>query len=131
MRMAYADGGTMKDFRKLSVWHKAHTSVVAVYQATRSYPKDKLYGLTSQTRRASVSIAANIAEGCGRSTDADFARFLEIAAGSANEVEYHLLLACELNFLPAEEYENLASGIREVKQMLTALIRRLRGNAPH
>ena len=63
----------MKDFRKLSVWHKAHALAIAVYQATRTYPQNELYGLTSQTRRASVSIAANIAEGCGRATDADFA----------------------------------------------------------
>ena len=117
----------MKVFRKLAVWHKAHASTVAVYQATGNYPRDELYGLTSQTRRAAVSIPANIAEGCGRSTDADFARFLEIAFGSANELEYHLLLACDLQFLAAEKCENLTTSVREVKQMLASFIRRLRG----
>jgi four helix bundle protein len=86
-----------------------------------------LYGLTSQTRRAAVSIAANIAEGCGRATDADFARFLEIASGSASELEYHLLLACELKFLQTEEHNSLAANVREVKRMLSSLIQRLRG----
>jgi four helix bundle protein len=89
-----------------------------------------LYGLTSQTRRAAVSIAANIAEGCGRGTDADFARFLEMSAGSANELEYHLLLANDLEFLPRKEAECLAASVREVKRMLTSLTKRLRGNAP-
>jgi four helix bundle protein len=117
----------VKDFRKLTVWHKAHATTVAVYQATRGYPRDELYGLASQTRRAAVSIAANIAEGCGRATDADFARFLDMASGSANELEYHLLLACDLQFLSPKEHEPLAASVREVKQMLTSLVKRLRG----
>jgi four helix bundle protein len=120
----------MKDFRKLTVWHKAHASAIAVYQATRAYPRDELYGLTSQTRRAAVSIAANIAEGCGRSTDADLARFLDIASGSANELEYHLLLAADLEFVPLKEHERLSAGVREVKRMLTSLTKRLRGIRP-
>jgi four helix bundle protein len=111
----------------LTVWHKAHASVIAVYRATKNYPRDELYGLTSQTRRAAVSIPANIAEGCGRSTEADFARFLDLAAGSANELEYHLLLACDLQFLQPEEHKPLAAGVREVRQMLASLIARLRG----
>jgi four helix bundle protein len=120
----------VKDFRSLAVWRKAHVSAIAIYQATRAYPRDELYGLTSQTRRAAVSIPANIAEGCGRATDADFARFLDMAAGSANELEYHLLLACELSFLPPEAHDPLAAGVREVRQMLASLIRRLRGSRP-
>jgi four helix bundle protein len=104
--------------------------VIAVYRATRGYPRDELYGLTLQTRRAAVSVPANIAEGCGRATTADFARFLDLAAGSANELEYHLLLACELRFLPANEYDSLAAGIREVRQMLASLTRRLREGRP-
>ena len=118
----------MKDFRKLCVWHKAHASVLAIYQGTQRYPQNELYGLTSQTRRAAVSVAANIAEGCGRATDADFARFLDMAFGSANELEYHLLLAHDLNFLATEDHNQLTTGVREVKQMLAALIKRLRGN---
>jgi four helix bundle protein len=120
----------VKDFRSLTVWHKAHASAIAVYLATKDYPRDELYGLTSQTRRAAVSVAANIAEGCGRATDADFARFLDMASGSASELEYHLLLAEELNLLPSEKHAHLATHVREVKQMLASLIKRLRGKYP-
>ncbi len=118
----------MKDFRKLTVWHKAHASTLAVYQATKNYPRDELYGLTSQTRRAAVSIAANIAEGCGRTTDVEFARFLDIAFGSASELEYHLILACDLQFLSTEKHKQLTADVREVKQMLASFIRRLRSS---
>jgi four helix bundle protein len=75
----------MKDFRQLKVWEKAHQLAVAVYKETKGFPKEELYGLTSQIRRSSMSIPTNIAEGCGRNTDADFARFLQIAMGSASE----------------------------------------------
>lgn len=83
----------MKDFKKLIVWKKAHEMTLNIYRTTKSFPKDEVYGLTSQLRRAASSIPANIAEGCGRNSDAELARFLQIAAGSASEVEYHLLLA--------------------------------------
>jgi len=83
----------MKDFRELKVWEKAHQLTLEVYKATTIFPKDELYGLTSQIRRACASIPANIAEGCGRRGDAEFARFLGIAMGSASELDYHLLLA--------------------------------------
>jgi four helix bundle protein len=86
----------MQNFRNLKVWEKAHTLPLDVYQSSRSFPRDEIYSLTSQIRRASVSIGANIAEGSCRSGDADFARFLQMAAGSASEVEYHLLLAHDL-----------------------------------
>jgi len=76
----------VKDFRKLKVWEKSHHLTLAVYKATALFPKDELYGLTSQIRRSGVSIAANIAEGCGRAGDAEFARFLQIAMGSASEL---------------------------------------------
>jgi four helix bundle protein len=116
----------VKDFRNLAVWHKAHALTVAVYQATREYPRDELYGLTSQTRRAAVSVPANIAEGCGRTTQADFARFLDLASGSVNELDYHLLLAHELEFLSPEKHNCLADSVREVRQMLASLTKRLR-----
>ena len=83
----------MKDFKELRVWQKAHSLALEVYQATRSFPRDEIYGLTSQIRRAAVSVGANIAEGCGRRSDGEFARFLQIARGSASELEYHLLFA--------------------------------------
>jgi four helix bundle protein len=107
----------MKDFRELIVWQKAHELTLAVYKATRDYPKEEVYGLTSQTRRASASIAANIAEGCGRATDADFARFLQNAFGSAIELEYHLLLAHDLEHLPTPAYQRLDAQTIEVKRM--------------
>ncbi len=116
----------MKDFRKLDVWAKAHQLALAVYQATATFPKEELYGLTSQIRRASVSIPANIAEGCGRGSDTELARFLQIAMGSASELEYHLLLARDLTFLNASTYESLANNVIEVKRMLTSLIQKLK-----
>jgi len=110
----------MKDFRKLTVWQKAHELTLAVYKATRGFPKEELYGLTSQVRRSSVSVPSNIAEGCGRSGDAELARFLDISMGSASEVEYQLLLAHDLGFLHNRVYEPLAEAVVEVKRMLVA-----------
>jgi len=83
----------MKDFRQLKVWEKSHLLALAFYKATKDFSKEELYGLTSQMCRASMSIPTNIAEGCGRNTDADFARFLQMAMGSASETEYELILA--------------------------------------
>jgi len=117
----------MKDFRDLKVWHKAHQAVVAIYTHTASFPTEERYGLTSQLRRAATSIASNIAEGCGRATDADFARCLNIAAGSASEVEYQLLLAHDLRLLDEPKYRALTDRVTEVKRMLASLIRTLRG----
>jgi four helix bundle protein len=115
----------MKDFRTLSVWQKAHELTLSVYLATRTFPREELYALTSQLRRCSTSIGSNIAEGCGRGTDADFARFLQIAMGSASELEYQLLLARDLALLDEATYERLTAPCIEVKRMLTALIRKL------
>ena len=116
----------MKDFKDLKVWQKAHELTLAVYKASVSFPRDEMYGLTSQMRRASASIPANIAEGCGRSGDAELCRFLQIAMGSASELEYHLLLARDLNLLSITEYEPLANELTEVKRMLTSFIVKLR-----
>jgi four helix bundle protein len=106
----------MKNFRDLTVWKKAHELTLAVYRATKNFPKDEIYGLTSQMRRLSASIAANIAEGCRKRTDADFARFVQNAFGSASELEYHLLLARDLGLLKAAEYEDLYLNTVEVKK---------------
>ena len=119
----------MRDFKGLKVWEKAHHLTLAIYQTTASFPRDELYGLTSQVRRCSASIAANIAEGCGRSGDSEFARFLHIALGSATELEYHLLLARDLEFLPSSEHERLAREVFEVQRMLTALILNLKARS--
>jgi len=89
----------MKDFRSLVVWEKSHRLVLEIYGLIPSFPKDERYGLVDQIRRAAVSIPANIAEGCARGSDADFARFIQIAMGSASELEYELLLAKELGFV--------------------------------
>jgi four helix bundle protein len=115
----------MEDFKNLKVWSKAHELTLAVYQRTRTFPKDEIYGLTSQIRRASASIGANIAEGCGRRSDAELKRFVQIARGSASELEYHLLLARDLLFLTPDEFRNLEAKIMEIQRMLTALSQRL------
>jgi four helix bundle protein len=118
----------MKDFRQLKVWGKAHELALAIYGATKEFPKEELYGLTSQIRRASMSIPTNIAEGCGRNTDADFARFLQMAMGSASETEYQLILAHDLGFLPKESYKKLHIDVEEVKRMLASLLKTLRAD---
>lgn len=89
----------MRDFRELKVWEKAHLLTLKIYNVTKGYPKEELYGLTSQIRRACVSIPTNIAEGCVRSSDADFARFLYIALGSTSELEYLIVLSNDLKFI--------------------------------
>ena len=94
----------MKDFRTLTVWQRSHELTLDVYGHTRAFPKEELFGLTSQIRRACASIPANIAEGCGRGSDGDFQRFLQIAFGSANELDYHLLLAHDLNLIGDQNY---------------------------
>ena len=118
----------MKDFRQLKVWEKAHQLALAIYKATKEFPKEELYGLTSQIRRASMSIPTNIAEGCGRNTDAEFARFLQIAMGSASETEYQLLLSHDLGFLNKEQYDLLNTDVTEVKRMLASLLKTLRAD---
>ncbi len=118
----------MRDFRTLTVWQKAHRLALAVYKATTTFPQAELYGLTSQIRRSCASIPANIAEGCGRRGDAELARFLQVAMGSASELEYHLLLAHDLGLLANSDYDGLSRGVTEVKRMLTSLIRTLKAD---
>jgi four helix bundle protein len=118
----------MQSFRNLKVWVKAHSLTLDVYKSSKCFPRDEIYGLTSQMRRASVSIGANIAEGACRSGDIEFARFLQIAAGSASELEYHLLLARDLTLLETADYQRLSDGTVEVKRMLTSLMQKLRAD---
>jgi four helix bundle protein len=115
----------VEDFKNLKVWKKAHELTLVLYQSTRTFPKDEIYGLTSQIRRAAASIGANIAEGCGRRSDPEMKRFVQIARGSANEVEYHLLLARDLQFLTPGEFRCLEAKILEIQRMLAALAQRL------
>ncbi len=112
----------MKDFKDLKVWQKAHELAVAIYSASRTFPREEIYGLTSQLRRAAVSIGANIAEGCGRRSDGEFVRFLQIARGSSAEVEYHLLLSRDLKFMSESGFQNLQRKLAEVQRMLTSLV---------
>jgi four helix bundle protein len=115
----------MEDFKDLKVWVKAHELTLGVYRRTRSFPKEELYGLTSQLRRASASVGANIAEGCGRRSDGEMKRFLQIARGSASEVEYHLILCKDLELLSIDEFGDLETKVLEVQRMLAAFVQRL------
>jgi four helix bundle protein len=115
----------MRDFRELKVWHKAHAMTLDVYRATKSFPREELYSLTNQIRRAVVSIGANIAEGAGKNSRPELARFLQIALGSASELEYHLLLSRDLGYLVPEIYEQLSQQAVETKKMLSGFIQYL------
>lgn len=116
----------MRNFRDLQVWNKGHNLTLEIYEATAGFPREELYGLKSQVRRSAASIPANIAEGCGRSGDAELGRFMQIAMGSASEPEYHLLLAKDLNYLKPTQYEALTEKTIEVKRMLGPFINRLK-----
>ncbi len=123
----------MGDYRNLKVWERAHRLALEVYGATRTFPKHEMFGLTSQMRRAAASVPANIAEGCGRNGDAELARFLTIARGSASELDYLLLLAQDLGYLKPPHYEYLAAEVHGISRMLTNFVDRLRHPivAPH
>ena len=114
------------DFKQLKVWRKAHEMTLDTYRVTAAFPREEMYGLTSQLRRASASIGADIAEGCGRRSDGEMCRFLQIARGSASEAEYHLLLAKDLHLLAEEDYQNLTRKADELQRMLTGLIQSVR-----
>ena len=114
----------MNDFRKLQVWHKAHTLTLAVYRATSAFPSGERFGLVAQIRRAAVSIPANIAESCGRRTNRDEAHLLQVAFGSTCELEAELLVARDLGYLSAEDRGLLDVDVPEVKRMLSGLARR-------
>jgi four helix bundle protein len=116
----------LRDFKKLKVWERSHRLTLAAYKATATFPREELYGLTSQIRRSCAAIPANIAEGCGRGSNVELARFLQIALGSASELEYHLLLARDLSLLNEADHELLAKEVREIKRMLTSFVKSLR-----
>ena len=116
----------MQDFKKLLVWQKSFELINNTYKLTFSFPPDEKYGLTSQTRRAVVSISNNIAEGCGRFTQKDLVHFLQMSLGSTNEVENCLLIAQSLNYLSNESFESLNSQNIEIRKMLISLIEKIR-----
>jgi four helix bundle protein len=115
----------MKDFRDLHVWEKAHHLTLSSYRVTTIFPRHELYGMTSQIRRCAASIAANIAEGCGKRGNGEFQRFLNIATGSASELEYHFLLARDLGYVSEPDYLALNASVVEVKRMLASLARKM------
>jgi four helix bundle protein len=115
----------MQNFRDLLVYRKSYALVLTVYKLTKPFPDDERFGMTSQIRRCVASIPANIAEGCGRGDNGDFARFLRIAAGSATELDFHLELARDLEYLPLGDYKVVNASLVEIKKMLSALIDRV------
>lgn len=116
----------MKNFRDLKVWQKAHELTLKIYRETKPFPAEEQYGITRQMRRAAISIATNIAEGCGRGSDIDFARFLEIAFASASELEYLLLLSKDLQLIDSTSHGNTSTEVEEVKRMLYSFIQTLK-----
>jgi four helix bundle protein len=112
----------MQDFRKLQIWEKSHELTLEIYKVTKNFPKEELFGLTSQIRRSTSSIPTNISEGCVKSSQKEFSRYLYIALGSASETEYLILLSFELNYLNEFEYKKALLDIQEIKKMLTSLI---------
>jgi four helix bundle protein len=119
----------MRDLHELVMWERAHQVTLAVYSATRQFPNDKQFGPTSQRRRAAASIAANLAEGCRREGSREFLNLLKIWAGSASEVEDHLILAGDLGYRGTEEQAKLTSVVREVKKLLYSFSERIRADA--
>ena len=119
----------MRNYKDLLVWEKAHRLTLAVYKNTRSFPNDERFGLTSQIRRASASIAANLAEGCGRRSDGELGRFIQIAMGSGAELSYHLLLARDLGLLDGNVYQTLDRDLGAIMRMMSALSSKVRSHA--
>jgi four helix bundle protein len=115
----------MQDFRQLDVWRKSHDLTLQVYMVTRTFPEGERFGLTSQLRRCCSSIPANLAEGCGRATDKDFARFVQTALGSFLEADYHLLLSHDLGYIDAPMHHALGQETQSISRMLNALYQRL------
>ena len=115
----------MRDYKKYSVWEDGHSLTLSIYKLTKGFPKDELFGLTSQLRRAMSSVPTNIVEGCGRLSDLDFRRFLIIAHGSATEVEYLLFLSFELNYIFDSDYYELNEKVIKLRKQLHTLIKKL------
>jgi four helix bundle protein len=119
-------GGRGQSVRNLRVWENSHQLTPVFYASSKAFPRDEVFGLTSQMRRSSVSIGMNIAEGCCRKGDAEMARFLQIAMGPASELEYQFLLARDLEYFRNPEYERLTLQVEEVKKMLSSLMQRVK-----
>ena len=112
----------MRNYRDLQVWSKAHDLTLELYRFLDGFPREEIYGITGQLRRAAASIGANLAEGCGRRTSTELARFVRIAMGSASELDYHLLLSRDLGFMDGDEFTHAAAALTEVRKMLTSFL---------
>ena len=117
----------MRNHEELEVWQKAHALTLKLYRVTEAFPRSEMFGLTSQIRRAAGSIGANLAEGCGRWGEAELARYVQIAMGSASELPNHLRLANDIGFLSPSDYTSASKELTSVRQMLTAFLQSLRG----
>lgn len=124
------EDSAVQDFRELKVWQKSHALALAMHELSRAFPRAEMFGLTSQLRRAAYSVPSNLAGGCCRGSDREFARFVAIAMGSASEAEYLLLLARDLKLIPNEKYAEMQSRVSEIKRMLSALHGRLSRPGP-
>ena len=118
----------MRDFRTLQVWEKSHHLVILVYRCTETFPKSETFGLQGQVRRCAVSIPANIAEGCGKDSTAEFLRYMQISMGSASELEYLLMLSHEIGYFKNDDYGQLKYSLIEVRRMLNAYTRKVKEN---
>ena len=120
---------TMRDSKDLRIWEKSHNLTLRIYRVTQAFPREELYGLASQTRRSCASIPANIAKGCGRDVDGEFAPFLQDALDSASELGYNIMLAHYLSMLDDITYGSLLREVNELKNMLGSFIDRLHGSS--
>lgn len=116
----------MRDFKKYDIWKLSHALTLKIYNITKSYPKEEIYGIISQIRRASSSIPTNISEGCGRDSDLEFNRFLTIALGSASEVEYLIILSKDLNFIDENSFICITEEINVIKRKIYSLKQKLK-----
>lgn len=116
----------VQDFQSLEIWKKSHSLVLSIYKITENdFPKSELFTLTTQIRRAASSIPTNIAEGCGRRTNKDFAHFIQMAIGSSSEVEYQLILAKDLKYITEETWKSLSKNITEIRKMMLSFNKKL------
>lgn len=116
----------MRDFRQLRVWEESHGLTLEIYRITKSFPKEEMFSLTSQMRRSASSVPTNIAEGCGRDSNKEYARFLQISMGSASELDYQILLSKDLGYINTSTYDPINDKIDKVKRQLAALLRKVR-----
>jgi four helix bundle protein len=118
----------MRDFRQLRVWEQSHKLALAIYEVTKGFPKEELFALTNQMRRSATAIPTNIAEGCGRETNKDYAHFLQIALGSAFELDYQILLSKDLSYTDEKKYLELNDMVDKIRRQLAILIKKVRSS---